>query len=203
MRDGILYLQVSRGAGPRDFLFPNNDVAPTLVCLARAQSPKRAQAAAVKGIAVKSMPDIRWGRCDIKTVMLLPATLAKQAAKAEGANEAWLIDEDGMVTEGASSNAWIIDADNQLITRHIDQAILRGVTRTTVLDVLQSEGISLLERSFSLQEAKAAKEAFITSATTIVMPVVRIDGHDIGDGKPGPIATKLRAKFHSFAESAH
>ncbi len=203
VRDGILYLQVSRGAGPRDFLFPSDDVAPTLVCLARAQSPKRAQALAAKGIAVKSVPNIRWGRCDIKTVMLLPAILAKQAAKGEGAGEAWLVDNDGMVAEGASSNAWIIDAKDQLITRQIDTAILRGVTRTTVLDILESEGISLVERKFSLEEAKKAKEAFITSATSIVMPVVSIDGGDIGDGRPGPVARKLRARFHKFAETAH
>lgn len=203
VRDGILYLQVSRGAGPRDFLFPSDNVAPTLVCLARAQSPKRAQEVAAKGIAVKSMPNIRWARCDIKTVMLLPAILAKQAAKGEGAGEAWLIDDDGMVAEGASSNAWIIDADDQLITRQIDTAILRGVTRTTVLDILDSEGISLVERKFSLEEAKQAKEAFITSATSIVMPVIRIDDRDIGDGQPGPVARKLRSRFHKFAESAH
>ncbi len=203
VRDGILYLQVSRGAGPRDFLFPSDDVAPTLVCLARAQSPKRAQEVAAKGIAVKSMPNIRWARCDIKTVMLLPAILAKQAAKGEGAGEAWLIDDDGIVAEGASSNAWIIDADDQLITRQIDTAILRGVTRTTVLDILDSEGISLVERKFSLEEAKQAKEAFITSATSIVMPVIRIDDRDIGDGQPGPVARKLRSRFHKFAESAH
>ena len=199
--NGILYLQVSRGAGPRDFLFPGEEVTPTLVCLARSQSRSKAEAMAASGIAVKTMPDIRWGRCDIKTVMLLPAAMAKQAAKGDGAGEAWLIDRDGMVTEGASSNAWIITAGNQLVTRHIDQGILRGVTRTTVIDILKEEGIDLIERSFSLDEAKQAKEAFITSATSVVMPVVRIDETAVGNGKPGPIATKLRKQFHKFAEA--
>ncbi len=118
------------------------------------------------------MPDIRWGRCDIKTVMLLPSALAKEAARKEGAKEAWFVDDDGYITEGGSSNAWIVDRDGRLITRQIDNAILRGITRTTLIDLLKRENIELVERPFTVEEAKAAREAFITSATNIVMPVV-------------------------------
>src|SRR5262249_9153760 len=151
-------------------------VLPTVVCLARSQSRSKIEAGAAKGIGIKTMPDIRWGRCDIKTVMLLPASLAKEAARKEGAKEAWLVDEKGYVTEGASSNAWILDRDGKLVTRQIDNAILRGVTRTTLMDLLRREGIEVVERAFTVEEAQAAREAFITSATAGVMPVVRIDG---------------------------
>jgi D-alanine transaminase len=148
------------------------------------------------------MPDIRWGRCDIKTVMLLPASLAKEAARKEGAREAWFVDAEGYVTEGGSSNAWIVDRDGRLITRQVDDAILRGITRTTLIDLLQRENIQLVERPFTVEEAKAAREAFITSATNIVMPVVRIDGKPIGNGAPGLLSLRLRSEFHSAAEIA-
>lgn len=200
--DGIVYLQVTRGAGPRDFLFPSSDVLPTVVCLARSVSPHRLEAAAEAGIAVKTMPDTRWARCDIKTVMLLPGALAKEVARAQGAREAWLVDADGFVTEGASSNAWIVDGRGRLITRAVDNRILRGVTRTTLIDVLQREAVELIERPFTVDEAKAAREAFITSATNIVMPVVRIDGHAIGNGAPGLLTQRLRSEFHASAELA-
>jgi D-alanine transaminase len=202
VRDGLVYLQVSRGARPRDFLFPPASVPPTVVCLARQSNPARSDAAAATGIAVKTMPDNRWGRCDIKTVMLLPATLAKEAARKDGAKEAWFVDEQGYVTEGASSNAWILDRDGRLITRQIDNAILRGVTRTTLVDLLKREKIELVERPFTVEEAKAAREAFITSATNTVMPVVSIDGRPIGNGAPGLLSLKLRSEFHSAAEVA-
>ncbi|TMJ74602.1 MAG: D-amino-acid transaminase [Alphaproteobacteria bacterium] len=200
--DGLVYLQVSRGARPRDFLFPPHDVKPTVVCLARRVSPARLEAAAAEGIAVKTMPDTRWARCDIKTVMLLPASLAKEAARGEGAKEAWFVDDTGHVTEGASSNAWIVDREGRLITRQIDNAILRGITRTTLIDLLRREGVELVERVFSVEEAQAAREAFITSATNFVMPVVRIDGKPIGNGAPGLLSLKLRAEFHTAAEHA-
>jgi D-alanine transaminase len=200
--DGIVYLQVSRGAGPREFVFPASDVLPTVVCLARSVSPRRLEAAAEAGIAVKTMPDPRWARCDIKTVMLLPAALAKEAARAEGAKEAWLVDSDGFVTEGASSNAWIVNSDGRLVTRQVDTAILRGVTRTTLIDVLKREGVELIERPFTVAEAKAAREAFITSATNTVMPVVQIDGRPVGNGAPGILTQRLRSEFHSAAELA-
>jgi D-alanine transaminase len=199
---GIVYLQVSRGARPRDFLFPPGNVAPTVVCLARSSSPARLEAAVAAGIAVKTMPDIRWGRCDIKTVMLLPAALAKEAARAEGAREAWFYDAENRVTEGGSSNAWIVDKDGRLITRQVDNDILRGVTRTTLIDLLAREKIELVERPFTVAEAKAAREAFITSATNILMPVVRIDDQPIGNGEPGLLTLRLRSEFHAAAEIA-
>jgi D-alanine transaminase len=202
VRNGVVYLQVSRGAGPRDFLFPSSDVKPTVVCLARSVSSRRLETAAEAGIGVKTMPDPRWARCDIKTVMLLPAALAKEAARAEGAKEAWFVDEDGFVTEGASSNAWIVDREGRLITRATDNRLLRGVTRTTLIDVLRKEGIELVERPFTVEEARTAREAFITSATQIVMPVVMIDGRAIGNGAPGLLTQRLRSEFHTSAELA-
>jgi D-alanine transaminase len=200
--DGLLYLQVSRGAGPRNFLFPPAGTAPTVVCLARSVPVTRLEAAAEAGIGVKTMPDPRWDRCDIKTVMLLPAALAKEAARAEGAKEAWFVDRDGFVTEGASSNAWIVDSQGRLITRACDTALLRGITRTTLIDLLKHEGLELVERPFTVAEAKAAREAFITSATNIVMAVVAIDGQPIGNGAPGLLTQKLRSEFHTAAEIA-
>jgi D-alanine transaminase len=199
IRDGLVYLQVSRGAGPREFLFPDDDVEPTVVCLARPASRAGIEARAQVGIAVKSMADVRWKRCDIKTVMLLPACLAKEAAHAEGAREAWFVDEAGYVTEGASSNAWIVGEGGDVITRQLGPDILPGVTRATLIDTLAEENMRLIERPFLLSEAYAASEAFITSATQTVMPVVRIDGRSVGAGEPGPIARRLRSKFHQFA----
>lgn len=200
VRDGLLYLQVSRGAAPREFLFPDpEDTTPTVVCLAHPASKAAIEARAEQGIAVKSMPDIRWKRCDIKTVMLLPACLAKEAAHKDGAREAWFVDEAGFVTEGASSNAWIVDKSGAVITRQLGVDILPGVTRATLLDALGGEKLELIERPFRLEEAYAAREAFITSATQTVMPVVRIDGRPVGGGNPGPVTKRLRLKFHQFA----
>lgn len=199
--DGLVYLQVSRGARPRDFIYSTaHDMAPTLVCLARGGAPAKAEQQAAEGVGVRSMPDIRWGRCDIKTVMLLPASMAKEAAREIGASEAWFVDEKGFVTEGASSNAWIVDSKGTLVTRAVSNALLRGVTRTTLIDLIAREGLTLVERPFTIEEAKSAREAFYTSATSIVMPVVRIDGAPIGNGAPGLLATRLRAAFHSAAE---
>jgi D-alanine transaminase len=198
--DGTVYLQITRGARPRDFLFPGPEVRQTLVCVARPVPRGVGDSRAATGISVKTLPDPRWARCDIKTVMLLPASLAKEAARAEGAREAWFVDEAGLVTEGASSNAWIVDTAGRLRTRPVDSAILRGVTRTTLIGVLKSEGLEVVEQPFSIAEALAAREAFITAATAIVTPVVAIDGKQLGDGKPGPVATRLRAIFHDHAE---
>lgn len=200
VRDGAVYLQVSRGAAPRDFAFPGPETAPTLVVTATPRSREKISALAETGIAVITAPDIRWGRSDIKTVMLLPACLAKNAAMRDGAHEVWFIDSNGFVTEGASSNAWIVADDGTLITRYLDARILGGVTRSTAIDAAARLGSSVAERAFSLQEALRAREAFITSATNAVMPVTSIDGQKIGDGKPGPIARRLRANFHQAAE---
>ncbi len=200
LKDGYVYLQVTRGVAPRDHCFPATPVRPAFVVTTKAIDPAKGQALAAKGIAVITLPDIRWKRPNIKTIGLLPNVLARQAAKEKGAQEAWLIDADGMVTEGAASNAWIIDRSNTIVTRHIDSAILSGVTRATLLDLIAKEGLRLEQRRFSLDEAKAAREAFVTGATNIVMPVVRIDNAPVGDGQPGPLAQRLRALFHSVAQ---
>jgi D-alanine transaminase len=197
--NGYVYVQVTRGVAPRDHVFPAKSVRPSLVVTARSADPGKGAATAEKGIKVISYPDIRWKRPDIKTIGLLPNVLARQAAREQGAYEAWLVDTDGMVTEGAATNAWIINADGTILTRQADALILRGVTRTTLIDILAAEGLALQERKFSIEEAKAAKEAFATGATTLVMPIVAIDGHVIGDGAPGPVARRLRDKFHTVA----
>jgi D-alanine transaminase len=202
VRHGLVYLQVSRGVARRDFYFPSADTLPTVICLARRLSASKSEALAAKGISVISTPDIRWGRCDIKTVMLLPATMAKQKAKESGANDAWFVDEDGFVTEGGSANAWIVDREGRLITRALDKSILPGITRSVLLDLLKRENLTLIERPFTIAEAQAAREAFISSATSLVMPVVSIDGKPIGNGAPGLIAQQLRAQFHEAAERA-
>lgn len=200
LNNGSLYLQVTRGAHPRDFLFPApGRVAPTVVCIARYASAGAGDARAEAGIAVISQPEARWQRCDIKTVMLLPSVLAKQAAKAAGAKEAWFVDAAGRVTEGASSNAWIVTGDGRLKTRPADTAILRGVTRTTLLDVAARLGLTVVEEAFTIEEARAAREAFVTSATNTVMPVVAIDGRPIGNGAPGSTARALRSAFRQIA----
>ncbi len=197
---GLVYLQISRGRAPRDFAIPARGLEPTLVCLARRIDGAAREARAASGIAVKTLPDIRWGRCDIKTVMLLPGVLAKAAAAREGAQEAWLVDPDGFVTEGASSNAWIVDRSGNVITRPTGNAILPGVTRRTLLDLLSREKVPVIERAFRIEEALTAQEAFITSASGTVMPVVRIDGAPVGDGQPGRLTLLLRSNFHRAAE---
>lgn len=200
--DGLLYLQVTRGRAPRDFLFPDAATEPTLVVVARALDPARVAAKARAGIAVRSVPDNRWGRCDLKTVMLLPAALAKEAARRDGAQEAWFVDRDGYVTEGASSNAWIVRSDGFVLTPPLGPAILGGVTRATLIDVLAASGVPFEERRFTIAEAQRAREAFVTSASATVMPVVRIDDGRIGDGRPGTLTLRLREKFHDVAELA-
>lgn len=202
VRDGIVYLQVTRGEGPREFALPGPDVPRTVVCLARPVSSVAQDETAKVGIAVKTLPDIRWGRCDIKTVMLLPACLAKDTAYSEGAREAWLVDEKGFVTEGASSNAWIITGEGTVITRPIAADILAGVTRATLVDVLTKENVPFIERAFTVEEALRAREAFVTSASNTVMPVVRIDGSLVGDGRPGALTLQLRSKFQQFADNS-
>jgi len=191
--EGYVYIQVSRGVAPRDHPFPTAHVPPALVVTAKSLPLDAREARAKTGVAVVTAPDIRWGRVDIKTVGLLPNVLAKQGAREAGAYEAWLIDRDGKVTEGASTNAWIVNADGALVTRRADSAILRGVTRMVLIDVAAGKKLRFEERAFSADEARAAREAFITSATNGVMPVVSIDARPIGDGKPGPVATALRA----------
>ncbi|MDZ4113321.1 MAG: D-amino-acid transaminase [Brevundimonas sp.] len=195
VREGLVYLQVTRGTARRDHPFPPEGTAPSVVVTARALPLSKGNAAASKGVAVITQPDIRWGRCDIKTVGLLPNVLAKQAARERGAAEAWMVDEMGLVTEGSSTNAWIVDEDGKLRTRDTQANILQGITRAAVMALIADEGLELEERAFSVDEARRAREAFYTSASGFVMPAISIDGVKIGDGKPGPIATRLRTLY--------
>jgi D-alanine transaminase len=195
VRHGIVYLQVTRGVARRDHAFPDPPVAPTLVITARAIDPAAAEARAQKGVGVITTPENRWGRCDIKTIDLLPNVLAKQAAREQGAFEAWYVDDQGLVTEGASSNAWIVDRDGVLRTRDIGANILRGVTRLTLLDVAREAGYRVEERPFTLEEARQAREAFMTGAGALVTPIVSIDGQPVANGHPGEVARSLRTAY--------
>lgn len=198
--DGIVYLQITRGVARRDHAFPAPDTKPSIVVTANRLDFEKAEVIAAEGIAVITLPDNRWERVDIKSVSLLPNVLAKQAARDKGAKEAWFVDKTGHITEGSSSNAWIVTRDGKVVTRPADQSILRGITRTVVLDIMRAQGLELEERPFTAEEAYAAREAFLTSASQIVMPVVRIDGRPIGNGAPGLVASALRRDFHRYAE---
>jgi D-alanine transaminase len=202
VRDGIVYVQITRGVARRDFAFPRADIKASVVVTARSNDFAQLERLAADGIAVVTVPDIRWQRVDIKSVSLLPNVLAKQAARDRGAREAWLVDEAGRVTEGASSNAWIVSRDGKLITHPLGHDILAGVTRSVVIDVLKAQGLPFEERAFSVDEAYAAREAFITSASQIVLPVVSIDGRPVGNGAPGLVAVALRRDYHHHAEIA-
>ena len=195
VREGTVYLQVSRGVAPRDHAFPGGEVRPAVVITVKALDRAATEAKAAKGVSVVTTPENRWGRCDIKTVGLLPNALAKQKAKEAGAAEAWFVDELGFVTEGAASNAWIVDADGRLRTRDTNANILRGITRRTLMDVIAREGLEVDERPFTPAEAIAAKEAFITGAGALVLPVVAVDGKPVGSGSPGPLALRLRRLY--------
>ncbi|MCO5163507.1 MAG: D-amino-acid transaminase [Mesorhizobium sp.] len=197
--NGLVYVQVTRGVAGRDFVFPEN-VAPSLVVTAKKVDPGLAARRAETGIKVITLPENRWDRVDIKSVGLLPNVLAKQAAKEAGAQEAWFVDADGFVKEGGSSNAWIVTKDGRLVTRPAESGILRGITRTTLFDVAERLGLTIEERGFSVAEAKAAREAFISSATTIAMSVVEIDGAPIANGYPGSVVQSLRQAFFDVAE---
>src|SRR5665213_405411 len=193
---GIVYLQITRGAARRDHAFPAPSVQPSVVVTARSLNMARNEALAEKGIAVVSVPDNRWGRVDIKTVGLLPNVLARQSAIEQGARDAWFVDRDGLVTEAASANAFIVTAAGTLVTRQVDHGILRGITRTVAFEAIKAQALTVEERAFTLEEAYNAREAFITSATQIVLPVVSIDGRVIGEGKPVQIAKALRRELH-------
>jgi D-alanine transaminase len=200
VRWGIVYLQVSRGVARRDHAFPPAGTAPSVVVTARNLNEAAVEKMAAEGVAVVTVPENRWARPDIKSVSLLPNVLAKQTAREQGAREAWFVDGEGHVTEGSSSNAWIVTRDGKVVTRQADHGILKGITRTVVLDVIAAQGLKLEERAFTLAEAHEAREAFLTSASQIVLPVVRIDGRPVGNGAPGLIATALRRDFHRYAE---
>lgn len=194
--NGIIYLQLTRGVAPRDHPFPAN--ARTQVVMTARRAKPQPASFGEDGVKVIALPDIRWRRCDIKSVSLLPNVLAKQAAREAGAYEAWMVEENGMVTEGSSTNAWIITGDRKLVTRNASEAILNGVTRLAVLRLAREEGLEFVERAFSLDEAKAAREAFITSTSALVLPVTQIDDTVIGNGKPGSLTTKLRQAYFGY-----
>jgi D-alanine transaminase len=195
IREGLVYLQVSRGVAGRDHPFPSPPVRPAMVITVSATDRAASEARAAKGVGVVTIPETRWGRCDIKTVGLLPNVLAKQKARDAGAVEAWFVDDLGFVTEGASSNAWIVDGDGRLRTRDTNANILRGVTRHSLLEVIRREGLDVDERPFTPAEALAAREAFITGAGSLVLPVIAVDGKPVGEGRPGPVAARLRRLY--------
>ena len=199
---GVVYLQITRGVAKRDHAFPPVAVRPAVVVTASRIDPAKTERFAIEGIAVVTMPDNRWDRVDIKSIALLPNVLAKQAAREQGAREAWFVAPDGTVTEGSSSNAWIVTPGNEVVTRQADRTILKGITRTVLQDLLRARDLTLVERPFTVAEAISAREAFITSASQTVMPVVRIDGQPVGNGAPGLVATALRDDFHRFAEES-
>lgn len=196
LTNGLVYLQVTRGVAPRDHKFPKA-AKPALVVTTKRMNPTPA-ALVERGVRVIAVPDIRWKRCDIKSVSLLPNVLGKQKAAEAGAFEAWQVDADGFVTEGTSTNAWIVTSDGALVTRNADAAILNGITRQAVIRLTNEVGVAFEERPFSLAEAKAAREAFLTSSSGHVLPITRIDDAVVGDGKPGPVTKRLRAAYLGY-----
>ncbi len=195
VRDGIVYLQISRGAATRDHAFPPPSTRPSLVVTAKNLDRANWSARAANGVKVISAPETRWARRDIKSVNLLANVLARQRAKEAGAFEAWFVDSEGFVTEGTSSNAWIVDSKGVLRTRALSNAILHGVTRTALLRLARELQIEVVEAPFTIAEAHAAREAFISSAGNPAVPVIAIDQRPIGDGEPGPITKALRAAY--------
>lgn len=191
--EGLVYLQISRGnPGDRDFAFPDPKAVKGTIVLFTQSKPGLADNPAAKaGIRVISIPDIRWGRRDIKTVQLLYPSMGKMMARKAGADDAWFTEEGGVVTEGTSNNAWIVTG-GRIVTRHLSQDILHGITRAAVLRFAREAQMAVEERPFTVEEAKAADEAFVTSASAFVLPVVEIDGAPVGNGRPGPVATRLR-----------
>jgi D-alanine transaminase len=197
VRDGIVYVQVSRGAANRDHVFPAANTEPTLVVTAKNLDRHAIAKRAATGIKITSARETRWERRDIKSVNLLPNVLARQGAKEKGAFEAWFVDEDGLVTEGTSSTAWIVDANGVIRTRELSHALLHGVTRAAILRIARERQMKVEERPFSIADAKTAREAFITAASNAATAVIEIDGVQIGDGRPGPVTQALRAAYLS------
>lgn len=200
LADALVYLQVTRGTAPRHHLFPQR-ARPRLIATVRPlRLPSRGEQEL--GVAVVTRPDLRWARCDIKSTGLLANVLAKQDAAAHGAREAWLVDRDGTITEGGSTNAWIVDAAGTLRTHPPAPGILGGVTRAVVLELAQALAIPVAERAFALAELDRAREAFLTSTTSLVLPVTRIDGRAVGDGRPGPVTRALMAAYDQHVRGA-
>ena len=193
---GFLYMQVSRGVAPREHKFPEG-AKPALVMTTRQTKPLGEKMLS-EGLKVITVPDIRWGRCDIKSTSLLPNVLAKQQAVEAGAFEAWQIDAQGRVTEGSSTNAWIVSAEGTVVTRDASHAILNGITRLALLEIIREEGYGLEERPFTLEEARGAREAFLTSSTSFLLPVTAIDGAPVGNGHPGILFGKLLTRYLEY-----
>lgn len=197
LTEGLVYLQITRGPAERSFFYPDPEATrPSLVLFTQA-FPLIANAKAEQGIKVLTVEDLRWTRRDIKTVQLLPSSMCKMAARAQGKDDAWMV-QDGYITEGTSNNVFLVKK-NHILTRQLSRTILPGITRAAVLAYAEEAGYEIQEVSFSVKEAQAAEEAFITSATAFVVPVIEIDGHQVGDGKPGPVGRRLRELY--IAES--
>ena len=199
LSNGFLYMQVTRGVAPRDHAFPRQ-ARPALVMTTRQKKPPSEKLLS-EGVEIVTIPDIRWKRRDIKSVSLLPNVLGKQQAVEAGAFEAWMVDEDGLVTEGTSTNAWIVTQAGELITRDASEAILNGITRLRILDLAARENIRFVERAFTAEEATEAREAFLTSSTNFVMPVTHIDGKPVGNGHPGLLTGQLVASYRNFVQN--
>lgn len=200
VREGLVYVQITRGAARRDHLFPK-DVTGTLVIVAKSVDRAQAERRARAGVSVITRSDDRWGRCDIKTTGLLPNLLAKEAAKVAGAVETWFVDREGFITEGASTTAWMVDRDGALITREKSPALLPGVTRDALIELARARGLTVVERPFTPEEARSAPELFYTAASAFVTPVVRLDAAPIGSGQPGPVASELRSLYLEHARN--
>jgi D-alanine transaminase len=201
VRDGLVYMQVTRGVARRDHPVPEHAPRPSLILTARHLDPVETARKRTQGVKVVTHPDQRWVRCDIKSTALLPNVLAKTAARKAGAYEAWLVDRDGYVTEGSSTSAWIVDAEGQIRTRDLSNAILPGVTRLVLMEAAREAQISVVKGKFTVAEALAAKEAFLTAASAGAMAIVAIDGQHVGDGKPGPVTRRLQELYQERAES--
>ncbi|MCB1446490.1 MAG: D-amino-acid transaminase [Rhizobiaceae bacterium] len=200
VRNGLFYLQVTRGVARRDHVFPAPGTRPSIVVTAKNVDPAVIAAKNAKGIKAITAPDNRWDRVDIKTVGLLPNALARQQAREAGAQEAIYVDAKGIVKEGAATNVWMVDQDGTLLTRPAAHGILRGITRTTLMDVAKTLGIPLREEEFTVERMLGAREVFITAATSICFPVVEIDGRTIANGHPGSVSQKIREAFFDIAE---
>ena len=191
--DALLYVQITRGIAPRNHLFPNRARPSLVITVRRASFPSTRERE--EGVGVITQPDLRWGRCDIKSICLLPNVLARQAAAVAGCREAWLIDHDGRVTEGSASNAYIVDKSGRLITHPLNERILGGVTRSVVLELARKDGLEVIEQPFSLEDAYGAREAALSSTSSWLLPVTAIDGRPVSNGMPGHVVRRLMALY--------
>lgn len=200
VRDGLVYMQVTRGAHRRDHPVPEKAGRPSLIVTAKSLDPAETARKQRVGVKVVTRPDERWARCDIKSTSLLANILAKTSAREAGAYEAWLVDRDGYVTEGSSTSAWIVDKEGGIVTRDLSHAILPGVTRRVILEAAAEAQMTVVERKFRPEDAAAASEAFLTAASAGAMAIVEIDGKAVGEGKPGPITLRIQELYRRLAE---